>query len=1068
IGENGNWFVGETDTGVRAQGWSAFEIYQMNYPGYEGTEEEWIEALSMDELVLTLTVVYNNDVEEEIKYLNGDVLGVSPYEVNWYLDAGFTNLADEEYITEDMMVYINIASDDLPEPTLEDVFKVTDLEANATDGIYRIVSGETIFTLADNVFLYQADGSFKSFGDVDVHGDLSIDDLLADITVVDGEVVELRFASNNVAIESSDDAVVVNVDPTTSAISLELDFYGITVLDIHNALAPLSSVDSRVQEYTVLDGDGVAVTTGTTVVEDDFTLKIVAEDGKTSAVATIGFDGDESGIYYDETDDSILEDSDTNSVTVLPGTLQDALLASLETTDDDYPTMIKVFNSEMVAKTNDELAIGDKVLLTSADGTVTQVLKVEVLAADDVAIEFDGDAAGSVIDLPWNFVADDVLDLVTSENGYVQTYDLQIDLADDDPDEGFITYTNDGTLIQDGDFQLVVTAEDGTTTATHTFNVLDSDSTDVVVADDMDHVVTDLETDTIDVAWGTEDTDFAAALTGADGSTPTYAVKTPAESTRNGDVYTGDVLVVTSESGDETAEFTITRNAQLTDAYLYTMIDDLTFQVVTDISSSTITIVPNLFVDEDQALDEVALNEVVNYLEADLDAVTDYKFQNDALIEFLMDNPNYQPDDSEPDYDPDEFIPWDKAALADLIVRVYAQDDETTRDYSVEYDNKNGDDTLAFADTVEDTLIRDLDGTNIIVYAANSDSDSASAIIANFDLESELQTYDTGVNSETGNLEITVIAEDGGTRVYTVIEFTYEETDFSDALVDEPDVITDIDDYAKEVEVLPESTLGNPTDAFDMVGDLDTDVYNQSFASDFYEYDDVAEAYELASGVSDVADFVDGTMYYFQVTAEDGTEDYYEVVVLDKLSNTNVYEVADQEVFTISGNEITVAHDATVGDLLGAIDLVTYFQDSDVADNAENGKNSSDDLFDYDTLTITAQDGTTEEYMIFVADAPAAPPSDSTDLSTVPALVTVVDNSGLVITVSELNSDDDPITVADLLAELEAEFTDMTFEFTTSEGLVKSADALYDYDLLVVTAADGTTTATYTITIEVK
>lgn len=44
IGENGNWFIGETDTGVRAEGMSAYEVACAF--GFEGTEQEWLESLN--------------------------------------------------------------------------------------------------------------------------------------------------------------------------------------------------------------------------------------------------------------------------------------------------------------------------------------------------------------------------------------------------------------------------------------------------------------------------------------------------------------------------------------------------------------------------------------------------------------------------------------------------------------------------------------------------------------------------------------------------------------------------------------------------------------------------------------------------------------------------------------------------------------------------------------------------------------------------------------------------------------------------------------------------------------
>ncbi len=45
IGENGNWWIGAEDTGVRAKGKSAYEIYCENFPNYTGSEQQWLDDL---------------------------------------------------------------------------------------------------------------------------------------------------------------------------------------------------------------------------------------------------------------------------------------------------------------------------------------------------------------------------------------------------------------------------------------------------------------------------------------------------------------------------------------------------------------------------------------------------------------------------------------------------------------------------------------------------------------------------------------------------------------------------------------------------------------------------------------------------------------------------------------------------------------------------------------------------------------------------------------------------------------------------------------------------------------
>ncbi|MCF7926592.1 MAG: collagen-like protein [Candidatus Izimaplasma sp.] len=1071
IGENGNWFVGETDTGVRAQGWSAFEIYQMNYPGYEGTEEEWIEALSMDELVLTLTVVYNNDVEEEIKYLNGDVLGVSPYEVNWYLDAGFTNLADEEYITEDMMVYINIASDDLPEPTLDDVFEVTALENPTDTSIYKVVSGETIFTLAENVFLYNSDGSFNSFGASAVYTTLDTEEILAEITLVDGNVVELRYASTSTAVKSADTDVVTVDDTTTTGAAMTVQ-YGTTVLDLIEALAP---VDGRDQVYTVLDDSGDAVTTGTTVVEYGYELKVLAEDEATTLTYDISLVNNPSAIELALVDEpaNVISFTDGELV-VRPGTTPSLLLADLEVVKD-LDSTIEVVDSELTSKDLADLKTGDKVQVTATDNENTNIYVVKVVEASETGIKFDTTLVdGTIIDVPWNYPDTDLATDITKVDSDA-TYVLQIwDDSLDTP--AFVDHSPDGTLIQDATFQLVVTAEDETEMV-YTFNVLPSSSVGVDIVDDKDHIVVNLGADTINVAWGTESYDFVSVLEATDGSTTTFAVKTPADNSRTGMVYTGDVLVVTSEDGTETAEFTITRQDKLNNASLYTNLSNLTLEYIDSISASTIYLIPNEWVSATQ-LDELELDEVVRALQGDLDPVTDYRFQDDSLIEFIMVNDDYLPNDDTNDYgiDDEEFIDWDEVDLADLIVRVTAQDGETTDDYSVSFISESGYtdiNTGMYVDDYDDTLIRNISGNNIVVYSANRDSDDAAAIMAQFDLETEKETYTFDTNT-AGDLIITIQAEDAAATPedYTVVEFTFSSTNIT--LVDEPVVI--FNDTSTYIEVYPEVTLGSPTTPDDIVADFDLANEHQTADDDFYVYDSVEDTYSVAAGVYNVEDF-DYTVedaYYIEITAEDGTVDYYEVEVDDKLSDNSIIEVTEQEVFVQSGTTLDVVYGTTVEDLLDALVLDANFQAAEVFDNAENTKYSGDELFDYDYITITAQDGTTEDYVIMVDAAPAPADSDSTDISDATAdadgvddVVVAVDTDAMTITVSAMLGEN-ATTEADLLAELaalDAVFADTNpFVVNNSEGQDDSAN-LFSYDLLVVTAEDGTT-ATYTIIVE--
>lgn len=71
VGENGNWFVDGVDTNQKAQGaqgdpgtngdngLSNYELYKKYHPLYEGTEEEWINALASGDLANSYDTEYN-------------------------------------------------------------------------------------------------------------------------------------------------------------------------------------------------------------------------------------------------------------------------------------------------------------------------------------------------------------------------------------------------------------------------------------------------------------------------------------------------------------------------------------------------------------------------------------------------------------------------------------------------------------------------------------------------------------------------------------------------------------------------------------------------------------------------------------------------------------------------------------------------------------------------------------------------------------------------------------------------------------------------------------------------
>ena len=1015
-------------------GLSAFDIYMLNYPGYEGTESDWIMELSTNGLVLTLTVVYNNGVTEEVDRLNGDVLGDSPYEVNWYLEAAFTTLANETYITEDMEVYINLASDDLPEPTLEDVYVITDLEEPEED-VYQVLSGEAIFVLDQDVILYDKDGEFIEFGAEDVWNSLDLDEILAEITVVDGNVVELRYASDNVMVESNDDDVVVNEDATTHAITIEV-VYGTTVLDLINALDP---TDGREQVLTVYDDDQKAVTTGTTVLDYGFTVKVLAEDEDAEAIFAITFKDDPSDTSFavvEDYDDIFLVNHDDDIITVRPGTSQDELAATFESIAD-YDVTLEVVNSEFEDKQVNVLSEGDKFIATAIDGT-TDVYIILVEASNDVAIEFDGDAVTGNIEISWNFAAADVVALVTSANEEVQSYELQVDLNDG---EGFVAYVADSELIQDGDYKLVVTAEDGTT-QDYFFTINDSESTDIEVIAGAEHEVTDLDNDdlTVSVRYDLEVADLTADVQAVDGSTIDDASVFDSEgNARTNRVYTGDQLVITAEDETTEAIYIITVDEILDDTDLY-LVDDLV--VIDELDGDELVVFPQ-WVDGTNYVDTVEDDAQVLIDELDFESYGqgfDLIFDDEGTLENWGDNDG----------------------LENLIIRVYAQDytnpnnddyddDEGNfEDYAVVVNDLSDNDNVVLYDTDEEVIIKALRSSSIDVYMhwENGQEVDEEDILAELDFAINFQTYTDDGHLSSDDYVITVISQDGlEEHEYTVNLIVSDDTDIT--LVDEPAVI----DYAgsTQIEIFSQWINNNgeyeDTDDNDIFNDIDLDsTHQQSVDSYTREWNETTEEYDYIAWNTEFDDDM-----YIGIVPESGEDDieYYKVILLDAddeldIEHSNVNGAIE---WSLDDDVITVEFGATVEDLEEAIDLAVSFQTMEVFENDGTQKAAGDELFNYNYVTITAQDETTKDYTIMVADevVDPTPLSDDTDVSAVFGNYAEGDE------------------VADLLDDLANDYADMSFEIFTSEGLAKTSDLLYNYDYLVVTAEDGTTTETYVL-----
>lgn len=98
IGENGNWWIGDEDTGINAQsenGLSAYELYIKHNPNYQKTEEEWLDDLINGRLkskVQKVDFIYQKQMYVNYKQiLEGVVYPVdAPQLVTWEIDENST------------------------------------------------------------------------------------------------------------------------------------------------------------------------------------------------------------------------------------------------------------------------------------------------------------------------------------------------------------------------------------------------------------------------------------------------------------------------------------------------------------------------------------------------------------------------------------------------------------------------------------------------------------------------------------------------------------------------------------------------------------------------------------------------------------------------------------------------------------------------------------------------------------------------------------------------------------------------------------------------------------------
>ena len=219
IGDNGNWWIGETDTGISAQGpsgndgldgKSSYEIYKQNFPGYNDDERQWIEDFVNGDLKVEISFeTFGGSDVESISYFKGQSLGeVQETSIKagfsfegWYLDENLENKIDEnDYALKDLTLYANWEPGD---------FKITYI---INDEIYDVVTpnGDNSLLIDDPVI----DGFdfCGRYNDDKYHEMFNINKDLKKETIVYGRLLPIDNSIPFINIETENEAEIVSKD----------------------------------------------------------------------------------------------------------------------------------------------------------------------------------------------------------------------------------------------------------------------------------------------------------------------------------------------------------------------------------------------------------------------------------------------------------------------------------------------------------------------------------------------------------------------------------------------------------------------------------------------------------------------------------------------------------------------------------------------------------------------------------------------------------------------------------------------------------------------------------------
>ncbi len=1092
--------VGET-------GKSAYEQYVETYPGYTGDEATWLLELATNQLKVVLTVEYNNGYIDTFEYVKGQEVGASKYDVEWYLDAAYTELANDELMSQDLTVYIDVAH---PEVAVEsnEVYHVLYID-DANDR-FVTVDGEE-FVLEAFVELYAADGEFITDDLAAVKAYID-GNYITDVVTVLGEVVSLRFASDNVSIASSDD----DVDVVGTVLNVP---YGATVADVLAVIGVDSTVDSRTQQYAVMNGTKV-VASG--AVKETYTFAVLAEDGVSTGVYTFDIGLNPNTTLKLATDPAwqlVAVNSTIKEVHVRPGTTPADIAGDILDSNPDFDPAYIFVNSKGIAATTIgeaktvELVDGDKLVVYDANYDA-EVYYVRVVESANTDLELD-DAAPSyfvsvnnttgVITVTWEALTADLdanldanllpVDGAEVDRAFKYAGELLADLEDPAPAD---VRDQSTTMF----FTYIVTSQDGKVNTTYKFVVQPSKSTEIEVKTGSENAVTviDLTEDELFVRADLTVQQLISALQSDDESVQTYVIKNSEGITKTGSskLYYGDTLVVTAANGGTPTSYLVNVNDPLSTENIY-----ISANKVVDVANGAVAVPGAILVNPEyiSTTGSIVQTKLTDIL-ADLD-----------FTQYAQTYKLYKYDDVLGEYVQITF--QGLLSVEEIFIKVIPQNgiEATDPTHSIQLITKSD---ITLPELTDDSIVT-IVGTDLVVEPQKLSVSGTylnitmTDVLSSLDLNANFQTRAFIVYDESDQASVVtsvtatgVALSDYGVRIYAQLydadDYPALYTDYRiSAVASDQTLVTTVETPlvidSVQVGVYPfgvyapaEADLGTLNVSPQYI--LNNTYYNTTVTTILNDIDKTTDfqANPVPMMVNSTNDgYVaftgsDLDLLIVKITAQDGSLGYY-AVNIPVLSDDNfVHEVAEPAgviTATDTVDFVNVEYGTTVGELLADIDLFGYFQTAKIYQNdGITAKQNTAVLYDYNILTITAQDGTKNNLVIMVDAEVVLDPEGSAELVSLDDDIVEIDFANKVITVYADAEGD--LTVAELIAELELKdesqviTADMVvasdYFVTLVTGL--GTDGVYSDDLLVfeTVPAEGETEGTvvvYTIVVVV-